>query len=272
MQELQRMSAKQRQTQQIPTYRQLVALADKVVAAARAILARTGKTRTASALMEASIHGLREEIEHFCQLGDRVLNQTRRRVFDGEIVPAEEKVYSIFEDHTNMIKRGKVQTPVEFGHKVLLAESARGLISHYQVLDGNPADEQQVQPVLENHRETFGHGPEALGADRGFFSEQNLDICKQEGVKTPCIPQRGGQKTSERAAYEKSAAFKMMQRFRAGIEGRISVLFRGRGMKRCRNHGRDRFEVFVGASVLANNLLRIADLIRNCSTRRKKAA
>ena len=272
MQELQRMSSKERQTQQVPTYHQLVALAEEVVTAARAILAQVKKARTTSIVKEISIHALRKEIEHYCQLGDRVLNQTRRRVFDGETVPADEKVYSIFQDHTDMIKRGKVQTPVEFGHKVLLAESARGLISHYEVLDGNPTDAQHVQPVLKNHRETFGHGPEALGADRGFFSEQNLEVCKQEGVKIPCIPQCGGQKTPERAAYEKSAAFKMMQRFRAGIEGRISVLFRGRGMKRCRNHGRDHFELFVGGAVLANNLLRIADLIRNFSPRRKKAA
>ena len=88
----------------------------------------------------------------------------------------------------------------------------------------------------------------------------------------PSIPQRGGQKTPERLAYEKSSAFKKMQRFRAGIEGRISVLFRGRGMKRCCNRGRLRFEVFVGGAVLANNLLRIADLLRKSLSRKKKAA
>jgi transposase, IS5 family len=75
--------------------------------------------------------------------------------------------------------------------------------------------------------------PELYGSDRGFFSEQNIASCAQEGVKVVCIPQRGGKKTPEREAYEKSADFKQGQRFRAGIEGRISVLFRGRGMKRC---------------------------------------
>ena len=270
--EIQRISRQQRQAQQTKKYRQLVTLPEEVVTAARSVLTRTEKARGVDPLHQARIRGLRQEIEHFCQLGDRVLDQTRRRVFCGETVPAEEKVYSIFEDHTNLIKRGKIETPVEFGHKVLLAESARGLISHYEVLDGNPPDEQQVPSVLKNHRETFGHVPESLGADRGFFSDQNLETCKKEGVKMPSIPQRGGQKTAARAAYEKSAAFKKMQRFRAGIEGRISVLFRGRGMKRCFNHGRARFEVFVGGAVLANNLLRIADLIRKSSSRKKKAA
>ena len=272
MQEIQRMSPQQRHARQTSKYRQLVALGEEVVVAARSVLARTEKAHVTDPLDQARIHGLRQEIKHFCHLGDRVLDQTRRRVFCGETVPAQEKVYSIFEDHTDLIKRGKIETPLEFGHKILLAESAQGLISHYEVLDGNPPDERHVPPVLEKHRETFGHVPASLGADRGFFSEQNLETCKQQGVTMPSIPQRGGQKTPERAAYEKSAAFKMMQRFRAGIEGRISVLFRGRGMKRCRNHGRARFEVFVGGAVLANNLLRIADLIRNSCSRKKKAA
>ena len=272
MQEIQRMSPQQRQAQQTRKYRQLVALAEEVVSGARSVLARTEKARVADPLQEARIRDLRQEIEHFCQLADRVLDQTRRRVFGGETVPAAEKLYSIFEDHTDLIKRGKVATPVEFGHKVLLAESAQGLITYYEVLNGNPPDEQQLQPVLDNHRETFGHVPQSLGADRGFFSEQNLKMCKKKGVKMPSIPQRGGQKTPERLAYEKSPAFKKMQRFRAGIEGRISVLFRGRGMKRCCNRGRLRFEVFVGGAVLANNLLRIADLLRKSLSRKKKAA
>ncbi len=87
-----------------------------------------------------------------------------------------------------------------------------------------------------------------------------------------CIPQRGGKKTSRREAYEKSSAFKKGQRFRAGIEGRISVLFRGRGMKRCRAEGRERFELLVGAAVLANNLMRMAALLTKSLSRKRPAA
>ncbi|HEY2227643.1 MAG TPA: transposase, partial [Xanthobacteraceae bacterium] len=96
--------------------------------------------------------------------------------------------------------------------------------------------------------------------------------CKQAGVKVVCIPQRGGTKPPEREAYEKSREFKDGQRFRAGIEGRISVLFRGRGMKRCLAEGRERFELWVGAAVLANNLMKIAALLADRSSRRRKAA
>src|SRR5258708_1588752 len=101
------------------------------------------------------------------------------------------------------------------------------------------------------HKQAFGHAPDLYGGDRGFFSEHNVASCKQDGVKVVCIPQRGGTKTPEREAYEKSREFKDGQRFRAGIEGRISVLFRGRGMKRCLAEGRERFDLWVAAAVLA---------------------
>ena len=170
----------------------------------------------------------------------------------------------------DLIKRGKVQTPLEFGHKVFLAESAQGLITQYVVLEGNPGDDQQVKPSLERHKETFGHAPELYGSDRGFFSEMNVKSCKRNGVKVVCIPQRGGKKAPARATYEKSPDFKKGQRFRAGIEGRISVLFRGRGMKRCLAEGRERFALWVGAAVLANNLMRIAALLTKRSSRKRR--
>ena len=135
------------------------------------------------------------------------------------------------------------------------------VITQYEVLQGNPGDDQQVEPSLKRHKENFGRAPELYSSDRGFFGETNVKSCKQKGVKVVCIPQRGGKKTAKRKAYEKSPAFKEGQRFRAGIEGRISVLFRGRGMKRCLAEGRQRFEVLVGAAVLANNLMRIAAML-----------
>jgi IS5 family transposase len=119
--------------------------------------------------------------------------------------------------------------------------------------------------------QAFGRVPELYGSDRGFFSEQNLASCKHDGVKVVCIPQRGGKKTAEREACERSADFKQGQRFRAGIEGRISVLFRGRGMKRCLAEGAERFELWVAAAVLANNLMRIAALLTRGSSRRRKS-
>jgi IS5 family transposase len=271
MQEIQRMTAKERHRRQAPQYRQLIGITEEVVSNARKVLQQTRKARGKDLAADLISGELRKEIDHYCKLGDRVIDQTRRRVLRGEQVPSTEKIYSIFETHTDLIKRGKVQTPLEFGHKVFLAESAQGLITQYEVLRGNPGDEHHVEPSLERHKETFGHAPTVYGSDRGFFSDKNVKSCKQNGVKVVCIPQRGGKKTAKRKAYEKSPAFKKGQRFRAGIEGRISVLFRGRGMKRCLAEGHERFELWVGAAVLANNLMRIADLLTK-KHRHKRAA
>lgn len=118
----------------------------------------------------------------------------------------------------------------------------------------------------------FGEAPELFSADRGFFSQDSVKDCQNAGVVLACIPQRGGKKTPEREVFEKSPAFKKGQRFRAGIEGRISVLLRGRGMKRCLAQGRERFELLVGAAVLANNLMIIAGLLIKRQQRHRRAA
>jgi len=273
MQELERMSASQRQTQQVPKYRELLRITGQVRESARRIVKKATKVKGVNVIARAVIDQLCQQITATCELGNKVIDQTRRRVLDGEQVPTDEKVYSIFEEHTDLIKRGKARKPVEFGHKVFLAESAQGLITDYQVLEGNPADSTQVKTSLDRHQEVFQHPPDLYAGDRGFHSAENEEHCQQAGVSQVCIPQRGGQKTAERETLERSRAFKKGQRFRVGIEGRISVLFRGRGMKRCRAKGRERFEVLVGAAVLANNLLRIADLLLHRKpARRSKAA
>lgn len=271
MQEIQRMTAKERHTQQVSTYRALIRVAEQVVADARAVLKRPSRPGGAITTRVA-VAALHQEIMRHCQLADRVISQTRRRVLQGEQVPTEEKIYSIFEPHTDLIKRGKVLKPIEFGHKVFLAESGRGLITQYRVLTGNPADQVHVSPSLERHTQAFGHAPDLYSSDRGFFNEANLEACQTAGVKCTCIPQAGGKRSAERAALEKSPAFKKGQRFRAGIEGRISVLFRGRGMKRARVEGRERFELLVGAAVLANNLMIMADLLSRTPARRCRSA
>jgi len=272
MQALQRLTPTQRETQQVPKYRALITGTAQVVQAARAVLAAAAGAERPEPLAAAHLAAVEQEIVHYCTLTDQVVAQARRRVLEGETVPTAEKLFSIFEPHTDLIKRNKARNPIEFGHKVFLAESAIGLITDYRILAGNPTDDHRVAPSLERHQELFGTAPALYAADRGFYSPATLAGCQTAGVATECIPQRGGTKTAARAAYEKSRRFKKGQRFRAGIEGRISVLFRGRGMKRCPLHGPDRFEVFVGAAVLANNLLIIAAQLLRRAARRRRAA
>jgi transposase, IS5 family len=272
MQQIQRMTAQQRQQRQESKYRELLGITGAVVQNARQVVEQTKGIDGIDVVAALVIDQLRQQITSYCELADRVIDQTRRRVIEGEQVPSEQKIYSIFEPHTDLIKRGKAQKPVEFGHKVFLAESAQGLITDYRVLEGNPVDTVHVQASLERHQQTFQHPPEWYAADRGFYSVDNVQHCQQAEVDQVCIPQRGGQKTAEQESLERSPAFKKAQRFRVGIEGRISVLFRGRGMKRCRAKGRERFEMLVGAAVLANNLMRIAQLMQDKKPKRRAAA
>lgn len=271
MQKLQRMTASERKHQQVPIYRQLLTITQELLANAGRAVEATRQSCGKTAIETLTLASLHTEITAYCQLGARVVDQARRRVLDEEQVPAPEKLYSIFEPHTDLIKRGKVNKPVEFGHKIFLAESAQGLITQYRILKGNPSDEDHVTPALENHMDMFHAAPEVFAGDRGFDSEDNQNKCVQAGVACPSIPQRGGKKTSQRAALEKTPDFKKAQRFRAGIEGRISVLLRGRGMRRCLAEGHDRFESFVGAAVLTNNLMRIATLLMKKKTKTPRA-
>jgi IS5 family transposase len=271
MQKLQRLTRTERESQQVPTYRQLLTITEEVLQNARRTVDVTRHSCGNTPTDAIAIETLRKEITDVCHLGDRVMDQSRRRVIHGEQVPTSEKLYSIFESHTDLIKRGKTNKPVEFGHKVFLAESAQGLITQYRVLDGNPSDEDHVELTLKSHKKKFGSPPQVFATDRGFHNQDNQKRCQKAGVDCVSIPQRGGRKTADREAFEKSPDFKKAQRFRAGIEGTISVLLRGRGMRRCLAHGRERFELLIGAAVLANNLMRIARLVEKKKPRSRAA-
>jgi hypothetical protein len=119
-------------SRQSAAYRELIGIAEEVVASATAAVETAATMRGTDLLAVMRIAALREEIAHYCGLGAQVIDQARRRVLDGEYVPTAEKIYSISEPDTDLIKRGKVKTPVEFGHKVFLAESAKGLITQYE--------------------------------------------------------------------------------------------------------------------------------------------
>ena len=259
MQEIGRMRERaQRPRALARKYRDLIRVSAEVIEKAEAVAATARRATFAGLLDAIKVEALCDEVNHFAGLGRRVIDQSERRIFRGETVPAEEKLYSIFETHTDMIKRGKVYKPVEFGHKVLLVESRIGLITDYRILDGNPVDSDQLLPSVDRHRKRFGTAPDVLAGDRGFHDTADCAKVQRRGVKLVAIPQRGGKKSADQERFEHSRPFKRAQAFRAGVEGRISVLFRGRGMKRCLWSGRERFELFIAAAVLANNLMVIA--------------
>jgi IS5 family transposase len=196
---------------------------------------------------------LAETLQTFLPRAEQVLEQTIRRVVQGESVPAAEKLVSIFEPHTDIIRRGKVNKETEFGHKIWLGEVEGGFISQYRVLEGNPGDASQWQLTLQVHEQQFDQPPWQASADRGVYSADNEALAAEMGVKRIILPKRG-HKSESRRQHEQKRSFQRGRRFHAGVEGRISVIKRKHGLGRCRNRSRAGFERWVGWGVIANNL------------------
>jgi IS5 family transposase len=230
----------------------------KLIGITQASRAQAG--RVVEALRESAGGGarrLQEQFEHFLPLVDQGIAQASRRVLDGEQVPAPEKLLSLFEERTRIITRHKAGKPREFGRKVLLDEVDGGIISRYGVLAESGSERSELPESLQAHQEHFGRAPELLAGDRGLYSSENEKRAREAGVKRVVLP-KSGRLSEERQRHEKQRWFKCGFRFRAGIEGRISVLNRAFGLGCCLDHGEAGMGRWVGWGILTHNLRQIA--------------
>ena len=193
-------------------------------------------------------------LEHYVELGRKVVNQTERRVFREESVPAGEKLVSIFEPHTDVIVKDRRQTL--YGHKVFLSVGASGMILDLLMERGNPADATQAIPMLERHRALMGKPPEQVAFDAGFTSTSNIVTARKLGVKHASFAKKGS--IDVRPGTRSPKLYKKLQRFRAGVEGIISFTKRCFGFDRCTWRGYRSFHAYAWASVLCTNLLLMA--------------
>jgi IS5 family transposase len=203
---------------------------------------------------DAEAERLLSRLQQVIPLVEQVIAQTVRRVFQGEQVPAKDKIVSLFEPHTDIIRRDKEHKPTEFGHKVWMDEVDGRIISDYRVLDGNPGDQTQWRPSLEHHLQQFGKPPQQASADRGVYSAPNEEWAEKMGVQHVILP-KPGHVSKERRRYERQRWFTRGRRYHNGIEGRISGLKRAHGLDRCLYHGPEGFERWVGWGIIAHDLL-----------------
>ncbi len=187
----------------------------------------------------------------------QIMRQTQRRVLQGQSVPARDKLVSLFEPHSAIIRKGKVGKAVEFGRVLWLDEVEGGLISRYDVLAGNPADADQLRPSLDHHARVFGKPPNLLAADRKVYSPSGEAYAMGQGVKYVAIPKPGA-RSPARQAHEHLPWFRSGRNWRAGIESRISLLKRRFGLRRCRYHGENGMQRWVGWGIIAYDLWAIA--------------
>jgi len=207
-------------------------------------------------LDHATVQGLVEELRHFEPLTRQVIWQASERVLFDRPVPNDKKLFSLFEPHTELLKRGKAGKEVEFGHMIQLQQVGEKFITDFEVFEKRPAEPALVRPALKSHEALFGCPPDSVATDKGYWSTEEL-AGVFDSVDVVAIPKMGRRDSTEQKR-ELDPRFKLAQRFRAGIEGSISFLKRILRLARCMNKGWKHYVATVGATVLAHNLLVLA--------------
>ena len=241
----------------VRTYRKLLATTRAVLRDTALMVRRLGqRVRTASPQVQPILQRAQDRLQEMRPLVRRVVSQTRARILGGDThVP--DKVLSVFESHTGAIRKGKISKPTEFGTLVTIQEAEHQIVTAYEVHATRPADVTLWTPALDRHQTIFGHAPDLAAGDRGFTSAANEQAATERGVRRVILPRRGPQSATRRA-YERQRWFRRGQRWRVGCEGRISVLKRRHGLRRCRYHGLDGMHRWVGLGVIADNLMNVA--------------
>jgi transposase, IS5 family len=238
------------------SYQKLMGLARSLVRQASEVVQRWGKGRLKVVGKLLRVETQIGQLRHFLPLVEKVITQTKKRVLGGDS-HVEDKVLSLFEPHTEVIRKGKAHKPNEFGRLVRIDEVENGIVSGYQVLVGNPEDSTSWMPALQQHQASFGRAPEMATGDRGFFSAQNEREAESLGVKKVALPGRG-RLSPKRAKQQKQRWFRRALRWRAGIEATISTLKHPFSMARATYKGGLGFERYVGWCVITKNLFSIA--------------
>lgn len=200
-----------------------------------------------------------ELLAHYIPIVEDIINQAEQRVFRAVTIPADRKIYSLFEEHTELIKRGKAGKPIEFGHKVLIAQTDEKFIHHYRVFPKRQEDKELLGPTLKAHKQLFGTGPDVLATDKGFYENMKRILELGEEITTVSICKKGRRNQVE-FERESTEQFKGGQRFRAGCEGSISVLKRVFNLGRCLFKGFKNYAASVGCAVFCHNLVLLTRL------------
>ncbi|MGA9863062.1 MAG: ISNCY family transposase [Terriglobales bacterium] len=233
-------------------YGELLSLTRKIVNQAQRILEEVKKVPRAG---RVALGSLVETLATMTGRVQQVMKQTKLRIFAG-VTKSQEKIASMFEPHTEIIRKGKASKPTEFGKLVKIQEAENQIIGHYEVFAERPSDRQLLVPSIEVHQRRFGRIPALVAADAGFHSQQNEKTAGAMGVRWLSVPNQKT-KSAERKRLYRQRWFRRGQRWRTGCEGRISVLKRRHGMRRCLYRGFHGMQRWVGLSVIADNVIQI---------------
>lgn len=240
------------QAKKVPLYKNLLNFTYKTlgyIETAEKIVTQHGKERLMSELWHS-------EVAHVKPLIVQVIAQTERRVLQGEKVPATEKIFSIFEAHSDIIIKGARE--IQYGHKLNLCSGKSGLILDVVIETGNPADSSRFLPMLERHKDHYGRVPRQCAADGGYACRENVEAARQLGVKDVVFNKKRGIAIADMA--KSNWVYRKLKNFRAGIEANISTLKRTWGLSRCAWKGWEHFNSYVWSSIVSYNLTLFARL------------
>lgn len=215
-------------------------------------LARAIKKLSQEAVDAAKAELWIEKAEHYRSLLLKVIDQTQRRVYHGEKVPASEKIVSLFEEHTDIIVKAERDT--QYGHKINLATQIDGFVAYLNIENGNPSDKVLIEPVLDAMKKDYGCIPVETVADGGYASQANVEQAREEGVDRAVFNKRCGLGYHQMGVKKKT--FDKLRNFRAGIEGNISELKRAFKMSKATWKGYEGFCAYVWSCALSYNLVR----------------
>lgn len=253
-------------------YRKLLGSTGQVVAQAKRFSQEIvqGVKRSSDALQQAALEGMKKEIDTMLPRVQQVVSQTRARIIKG-VTNSAGKIVSLFEHTTEIIRKGKPGKPTEFGKMIKVQEAENQIVVAYQVYDQRPADSALLTPSIELHQQRLGVVPRVVAADAGFFSAANEKAAEKLGVARVAVPYLGTQSATRRKR-QKERWFRKAQRWRIGCEGRISVLKRRHGLRRCLYKGDAGMHRWVGLGVIADNLINIGRVLTARLTPKKSGS
>jgi transposase, IS5 family len=241
-----------------PLYKELLSITQKVVHQAKRVMSEVDQFGRRK---KKQLSGLRNQLATMVDRVEQVVRQTRARVFGGN-TKFEQKLVSVFEPQTEIIRKGKASKPTEFGKLVKIQEAENQIVTHVEVYEERPHDSALLVNAVEIHKEQIGETPHLVAADAGFYSQANEKRLEKMGVKNVSVPNRNT-RSEQRRLQQKKRSFKAGQRWRTGCEGRISVLKRRHGLKRCLYRGLDGMKRWVGLGVIADNLINLGTHLAN---------
>jgi transposase, IS5 family len=239
------------------SYRKLLCASARVLGQAQRFAREvaSGVKHATSLVEQAALVASGKYLETMIPRVKQVVRQARERIVKGNTHMAG-KIVSLFEPHTEVIRKGKAGKPTEFGKMIKIQEAEGQIITHYEVYDERPSDADLLIPALEAHHSRLGRAPRLVTADAGFYSASNEAAAHAMGVERVAIPNRST-KSPQRKQLQKKRWFRNAQKWRTGSEGRISVVKRRHGLDRCRYHGQHGMKRWVGLGVIGDNLINI---------------